>query len=164
MKKEKEISYIPFEEFVHNSNVKESTIKKKYQSIPGITKTDNGYTVVSGTRYPCDLHRYKLRDSYDRRYALLKSISQYKYITHWDLRIEHQQFIDLLKDLLSAKLIRKNNLCNSYGANAYDCTTLGEEVLKKNDRAAKKELFDMIASSAGHFTGAVISEIYDQAA
>ena len=54
---EKEITYISFDEFVNNSGVKESTIKRRYKLIPGITKSNAGFTVVSGTRYPCDLHR-----------------------------------------------------------------------------------------------------------
>ena len=161
--KKKKIEYIPFQEFVSNSGVKESTIKRKYKQIPGIQKTKNGYSVVSGTRYPCDLHRYKLKNSGDKRYVLLKMISEYKYITHKDLRIEQQQFQDMLRDLLSAKLIQQNHLCNNYGANAYDCTVLGDEFIQRTDNATKNDLVKLIASATGTFTGAVISQVFDVA-
>ena len=108
---EKEITYISFDEFVNNSGVKESTIKRRYKLIPGITKSNAGFTVVSGTRYPCDLHRYGLKNSGEKRFALLKMISQYKYVTHKDLKIEYKQFQDMLRELLSAGLIQYNNLC-----------------------------------------------------
>lgn len=161
--KKKKIEYIPFQEFVSNSGVKESTIKRKYKQIPGIQKTKNGYSVVSGTRYPCDLHRYKLKNSGDKRYVLLKMISEYKYITHKDLRIEHQQFQDMLRDLLSANLIQRNYLCNEYGANAYDCSVLGDELLRNTDKAAKNEIINLIASATGTFTGAIFSQVFDAA-
>ena len=64
----KNAKYIPFEEFVEKVSVKESTIKRRYKEIPGITKTENGFAVLSGTRYPCDLHRYKLSTSAKKRY------------------------------------------------------------------------------------------------
>ncbi len=163
MCKTKEIQYMSFDDFVHNSNVKESTVKKRYKQIPGIEKTKKGFKVVSGTRYPCDLHRYGLKNSGEKRYALLKAISQYKYVTHKDLKIEPRQFEDMLRDLLSAGLIRPNNLSNTYGANAYDCTTIGDELISRKDKAAKTELINMIASAAGTFTGAVISQIADAA-
>ena len=160
---EKKVKYITFDEFINNSGVKGSTIRRKYKDIPGITKTDKGFVVTSGTRYPCDLHRYRLRDSGEKRYVLLKTISQYKYVTHKDLKLEYQQFLDMLRDLLSAGLIQRNNLCNDYGANAYDCTALGDELLQKTDKSAKAELITLIAGAAGTFTGAVISQVYDAA-
>ena len=120
-------------------------------------------TVVSGTRYPCDLHRYGLKNSGEKRFALLKMISQYKYVTHKDLKIEHKQFQDMLRELLSAGLIQHNNLCNSYGANAYDCSPRGDELLKLSEQKAKSEIVNLIASAAGTYTGAVISQIFDAA-
>ena len=160
---EKEITYISFDEFVNNSGVKESTIKRRYKLIPGIIKSDAGFTVVSGTRYPCDLHRYGLKNSGEKRFALLKMISQYKYVTHKDLKIEYKQFQDMLRELLSAGLIQYNNLCNSYGANAYDCSPRGDELLKLSEQKAKSEIVNLIASAAGTYTGAVISQIFDAA-
>ena len=158
---EKKIKYIPFDDFVRNSGVKESTIKRKYKQIPGIIKIDKGFKVLSGTRYPCDLHRYSLKDSGERRYVLLKTISQYKYVTHRDLKVEYRQFQDMLKELLSAGLIQRNNLCNDYGANAYDCSALGDKLLRKTDKAAKTELITLIATAAGTFTGEIVSQVFD---
>lgn len=161
--KEKEISYISFEDFVKISGVKESTIIKNYKNIPGITKTEHGFTVVSGTRYPGKIGLYKLNDSSKKRFVLLKMISQYKYINHIDLKIEHEQFKDMLRELLSAELIKPNNLCNNYGANGYDCTMRGDELIKKSDKLAIKELMIIISNIAnivGTYTGAILSEIY----
>lgn len=160
---EKEITYISFDEFAKNSGVKEATIKRKYKQIPGISKSDSGFTVVSGTRYPCDLHRYGLKNSGEKRFVLLKMISQYKYVTHKDLIIEHKQFQDMLGELLSAGLIQYNNLCNCYGANAYDCSRRGDELLKLSEQKARSELVNLIASAAETYTGAVISQIFDVA-
>ncbi len=163
MCKNKEIEYISFDEFVNNTGRAESTIRKRYKEIPGITKTKDGFQVVSGTRYPCDLHRHKFKNSGDRRYALLKAISQYRYVTHKDLRIEHRQFEEMLRELLSAGLIKENHLFNTYGANAYDCTSAGDELIQRTDQDAKKELLNLIASATGMFTGAIVSQISDAA-
>lgn len=163
MCKKKMVEYIEFEEFVRNSGVKESTIKRKYKQIPGLTKTKEGIRVISGTRYPYNLGNTKLDDAASKRYTLLKAISNYKYISHKELRIEHKQFKNMLKDLLSAGLIQSNNLSNTYGANAYDCTRLGDEFISRTDKAAKKELLNAIASAAGTFTGTVLSQIFDAA-
>lgn len=160
----KRIEYIDFDEFVSIADVQAKTIKKKYKQIPGVEKTDRGFRVVSGTRYPYNIRNTKLDDSASRRYTLLKAINQYKYISHRELRIEHRQFEDMLRDLLSAGLIRNNNLSNTYGANAYDCTPLGEELISRTDKAARAELVNLIASAAGSFTGAVLSQIFDSAA
>ena len=131
--------------------------------IPGIVKTDKWFTVISGTRYPCDLHRYGLKNSAEKRYVLLKMISQYKYVTNKDLKIEYPQFQDMLRDLLSAGLIQRNNQCNNYGANDYDCSSLGDALLQKTDNAAKDGLIKLIAGVVGAFTGAVISQVFDAA-
>lgn len=114
-------------------------------------------------RYPYNLRNTKLEDSASRRYTLLKAISRYRYISHKDLRIEQKQFETMLRDFLSAGLIQRNNLSNTYGANAYDCTRLGEEVINKKDKESKTELINIIASAAGTFTGAILSQIYDVA-
>ena len=153
--------YISFEEFINNTGFKESTIRKRYKNIPGIKKTPNGFTVLSGTRYPFAMRGYKIKNSNDRRYILLKAISQYKYISHLDIRLESAQFRDMLRELLSAGLIKKNSLYNNYGANAYDCTSKGEEVLKQTQIKSRQEILNMVSTAAGKFAGAVISEVYD---
>lgn len=163
MEKDK-TQYITFSEFVNHSGRKENTVKKKIGSgngIPGIEKRDNTYFVLSGTRYPCDLHRYKLKNSSERRYVLLKTISEYKYISHLDLRIEYRQFQEMLSDLLAAKLIKPNHLFNNYGANAYDCTYKGDNLIKMKTIEAKEELIKLVAETTGTFVGSVISKIYE---
>ena len=64
----------------------------------------------------------------------------------------------MLKELLNAELICENHLINKYGANAYDCTSKGDALLKKSKAESVKEITDLVASAAGHFTGAFISE------
>ena len=162
MCKEK-IDYIDFEEFVNNAGVKESTIKRRYKKIPGVIKTQKGFRVISGTRYPYNIGNTKLDSSEARRYVLLKAISKYQYISHKELRLEQQQFVDMLRDLLSAGLIQRNNLSNTYGANAYDCTPQGDELINQKDKAARKSLINTIATATGTFTGAVLSQIFDVA-
>lgn len=160
----KQDRYITFAEFVHNSGMKEATIKRRIRQdgIAGITKTPEGYHVLSGTRYPCDIHRYKLKDSADRRYVLLKMISEYRYISHIDLRIEHAQFKTMLAELLAAELIQPNHLANEYGANAYDCTLKGDELLKKNTRDSKQELSQLMVnvSRIALDLAAIVSKYY----
>lgn len=158
------VEYISFDEFVHNSGRKESIVKKRIKDIPGITKADNRFQVVSGTRYPCDLHRRKYKNSGDRRYALLKAISQYEYASHRNLRVEQKQFEGMLRELLDAGLIQPNNLCNTYGANAYDCTPLGDKTISRTDKAVASDIMNMIAETSGTFTGVVISQVMDNVA
>lgn len=157
------INYISFEEFVRNSGVSERTVRKRYREIPGIELTDSGeFRILSGTRYPFNMRNYKLEDSADRRYILLKAISQYKYISCIDIRVEQAQFERTLYELLNAGLIQRNNLSNAYGANAYDCTIKGGELLqmaKINKMKAKKEMCILVAKVSGAFAGAVISEM-----
>ncbi len=156
-----EIHYIPFQDFVLNSGVKESTVKRRANDIPGLSKNGSGFTVISGTRYPFNIGNHNIKDSGGKRYTLLKAISLYGYISHRELRIEPAQFQAMLGDLIAAGLIRENGLCNTYGANAYDCTPKGDELIRRTDRSAKLEILNMIAEATGTFTGAVISQVYD---
>lgn len=153
------VEKISIDEFVRISQRKISTIRKNHAHIPGLKFHEGKYDILKGTRYPCDLHRYKIKDSADRRYLLLKAISEYEYIDHVKLKIYHEQFIDLIKELLDAGLIRENHLHNHYGANAYDCTALGDALLKKRKYEAIKEITEIVASAAGSFVGNVISEV-----
>ena len=162
MCKEK-VDYIDFEDFVNNVGVKESTIKRRYKKIPGVIKTQKGFRVISGTRYPYNIGNTNIDDSASKRFTLLKAISKYKYISHKELRIEPPQFEAMLRDLLSAGLIQCNNLSNTYGANANDCTVQGEELLNQKDKTARESLITTIAAATGTFTGAVLSQIFDAA-
>ena len=155
MKTNEDVRYISMEEFAKNAGVKEETVKKRYQEIPGITKEGNTYTIISGTRYPCDKRRIKPKDSGDRRYWLLRTISDYRYISHEHLMLEEKQFNDMLAEFLQAGLIKKNDLCNSFGANAYDCTAKGDAVLKKQKKEAIHDLTILCAEALGTFAGAM---------
>lgn len=159
----KKNKYIKFEDFVHNAGVAETTIKRNYKQIPGISKEGKVFRVISGTRYPYRLRGAKIDDHGTKKYVLLKAIDNYKYISHKELRIEPKQFENMLRELLSAELIQPNGLCNYYGANAYDSTDKGSKLIRQTDKKAKSELIDTIASAAGTFTGAVLSQIYDAA-
>ena len=162
--KEKKKEYIDFDEFVLYTGLRKSTIQRNYKKIPGIEKKNDKYIVLSGTRYWfSDLHKYKLEDSYEKRFVLLKAISKFRYIGHKELRVEKPQFDKMLRDLLSAGLIEPNNLSNCYGANGYDVTDKGAALIHKNDKIAKRELITTIAEVAGTFTGAIISQVYDVA-
>lgn len=147
--------YISFEEFVRNSGVSERTVRKRYREIPGIELTDSGeFRVLSGTRYPFNMRNCKLEDSADRRYILLKAISQYKYISYDKLKIQKEQFEQLIGDLLGIGLIRRNNLPNDYGANGYDCTMEGIKYLRyvKNCKSkVREEILLVMAKISGAF-------------
>ena len=157
MKTNEVVRYISMEEFAKKVGVKEETVKKRYQEIPGITKEGNTFTILSGTRYPCDKRRIKPKDSGDRRYLLLRTISDYRYISHEHLMLEEKQFNDMLEEFLKAGLIKKNGLCNSFGANAYDCTAKGDDLLKKQKKEVIHELTILCAEALGTFTGAMIA-------
>ena len=154
-----EIKYISIKEFIHNANIKISTFKRNYKKIPGVVRNNEGFLILSGTRYPCDLHRYKLKDSAEKRYALLKTIGEYKFISHKDLRVELMQFEQMLRDLLSAGLIQENKLSNKYGANAYDCTMDGENIIQQKKSNGLIAISKLIAECAGIFTGSIISNM-----
>ena len=160
-----ETTTISLEVLSHNANIQVSTIKKRLfknpSSIPGITIQNGNYVVLSGTRYPYPKIA-KLDNSEKKRYHLLKAISEYKYIDHWTLRLEQQQFINMLRELLSAGLIEPNHLQNNYGANAYDCTTKGDMVLHMKQFEALKEISRLIAETSGIFVGEVVSALYQQ--
>ncbi len=145
--------YISFDEFVANSGYKRDTVIKrcKKNEIPGITQKGDEYLVLSGTRYPYNIRRNKLNNSAKRRYILLKAISEFKYISHLELKMEKRQFSNMINELLEYGFIRKNNLSNKYGTNPYDCTIEGESFLDNCN--TKKEL----ACIAGTFVGATIS-------
>lgn len=157
------INYMDFDDFVNNAGVRESTIKRRYKEIPGVIKTAKGFRVISGTRYPYNIGNTNIENSASKRFTLLKAISKYKYISHRELHIEQPQFENMLCDLLSAGLIERNNLSNYYEANAYDCTSKGEELISQKDKTARESLINTIATATGTFTGAILSQIFDAA-
>ena len=95
---------------------------------------------------------------------LLKTISQYKYVNHKDLKGGISTVSGhTVRNLLSADLIQRNNLSNDYVANAYDCSVLGDELLQKADKASKAELINLLAGTTGTFVSTIISQVYDAA-
>ena len=150
---------IDIQTFLELAGVKEETVKKNKNNIPGLTYESGVYCILKGTRYPYNIRSAKLRDSADRRYYLLDAVSKYKYIDCKKLRIYHEQFESLLIELLDAGLIQENRLGNNYRANAYDGTAKGDEVLKRQKTEAVQLITQMVSSAAGHFVGAVISEM-----
>lgn len=151
---------VSIEDFLQIAQVKLNTVKKNRNKIPGLSYINGSFDIVKGTRYPIDLHRYKIKNSADRRYLLLLAISQYKYIDHLILGVYQEQFEDLLKELLDGELIKPNHLYNEYGANAYDCTIKGDEIIKLKKEESVKKITEIVSSCAGHFVGAVLSEVY----
>lgn len=153
---------ISIDEFLTIAGVKLSTVKRKSKEIPGLIYENGEFDILKGTRYPGDFHRYKLRNSAERRYVLLKAISEYKYIDHSKLRVYQEQFESLLKELLAAGLIVENGLPNHFGANAYDCTKKGDEILKMDKKTERiRQISELVSSTAGHFMGAVLSEVFE---
>lgn len=152
---------VSIEDFLQIAGVKISTVKKNKDKIPGLTYANGKFDIIKGTRYPIDIHRYKMENSADRRYLLLLAISQYKYIDHLKLRVYPEQFDNMLKELLDGDLIALNHLYNQYGANAYDCTSKGDEIIKMKKEEAIKCITDVVSSGAGHFVGAILSEVYN---
>lgn len=150
---------IDIAQFLEIAGVKENTVRKNKDKIPGLTYESGEFTILRGTRYPYNLRSAKLNDSADRRYYLLDAISKYKYIDSVKLKMYQEQFDDMLRELLDAGLIKENGLCNHYGANAYDCTIKGDEILKNHKAEAVLLISQIVSASVGHFVGAAISEM-----
>lgn len=151
------LNLIPIDQFAEISHVTVNTVKRNYRKIPGITKENGQFRILSGTRYPYPIGKCKIDSSAEKRYILLKAISEYRYVDCYALRIEQPQFINMLRDLIKAGLIEQNNLSNHYGANAYDCTELGAQIAERNKKQAIREMANLVAEVAGHFAGGVIS-------
>ena len=153
------VNRIPLEQFAANAKKSVNTIKRNYTRIPGITRINGEFQVLSGTRYPFQIKKFSIDTSKEKRRALLIAISRYEYIDCYALRIEQRQFKRMLRDLLNAGLIEDNGLANHYGANAYDCTELGAQVASEEKWKTIDRITELVAETAGHFTGTVISEI-----
>lgn len=151
---------VSMDEFLAMAGVKLSTVRKNIDKIPGLDYKNGEFLILNGTRYPFNLRGYKLKNSADRRYVLLKAISEYKYIDSLKLGVYQEQFKSLLKELLEAKLICENGLPNHFGANAYDCTRMGDEVLRLEKSECIHKISELISSPLGHFVGAIISKLY----
>jgi hypothetical protein len=151
--------YITLDEFSKLCGISCNTIKRKYKEIPGIEKVETEYRVQKGTRYPCSIRRYKIPDSSAKRYVLLKSISENKYISAVDLQLYDKSFSIMLDELKNCNLIYENNNGNTYGANAYDCSNLGDKILQKRKKQAIQDIAERVAAVAGSFSGAAAREL-----
>jgi len=152
-----ELRYVSIDEFVNKCGKRLSTIKRRHDDIPGLLYENGEFTILEGTRYPCDLHRYQIKDSADKRYVLLKTISKEEYICAKDLRVYERQFEGFLSDLLQAGLIRPNGMSNQFGANEYDCTPDGDKVLANAKESAKTRIAELVGTAMGSAAGAYAS-------
>lgn len=131
---------ISIEEFAQQCGYKPETIKRNYKEIPGITKEGSNYVIEYGTRYPFSIKVHKIKNSAEKRYAVLKAISEYKYIDSQMLSVPEESFEFIINDLVERKLIAKNGIDNKRGANGYDCTSLGDEIASKDKGTVTKIL------------------------
>lgn len=154
------MSYISLERFADRYNVTVKTVKRRYKEIPGVEKLEEGFRVLEGSRYPFPISKYKINKAEEKRYALLKAISRYQHIDADMLKIPEPSFNLMIHGLLDAGLIAENYTGNTYGANAYDCTEKGDEILKKKKSLAIKKIFETAGDAVeivGRFTGAAVA-------
>ena len=140
-------------ELADYSELTERTVKKKIDSIKGVTKNENGeYIIPDGSRYPYDAHRYKFKDRGKRIKALLDATHKYRYVDHEILRMPENSFNQMVNELVTCQYLQSNGSENPYGVNRYDTTIQYEE-------NSDKEILNKIASLAGHFAGALADEL-----
>lgn len=130
---------ITIEEFVQIAGVKKETIYKNRNKIPGLTYRNGEYEILSGTRYPFSVRRFKIKSIDEKRYVLLKAINKTQYIDHIALELYEEEFNALLDELQRADLIMRTNTENEYGANAYITTINGSEFLQENIKRSKEK-------------------------
>ena len=118
------------------SSVSQSTIKRKYRTIPGILKEETGFIIPDGTRYPFDVHRYGFKDMGTRYAALLDATSKNRYIDNEVLCIDEYSFRSMISDLLKVGYLCENGTGNMLGANRFNTTFKYEQI--KKERANKR--------------------------
>ena len=143
------------EEFLIISDVKESTIHKRKKEIPGLTYINGEYKIIDGTRYPYNLGNSKLKEQEDKILALLKATSRNRYIDHKMLKLQKKQFERLLNELERNGYIEENGTNNPFGANAYDLTFKGAELVQLSRNKALRTLSEIAGRFAGGFAAAV---------
>ena len=144
-------------ELAKQAKVTEEQIRRRYRDIPGITKGENGELIIpDGTRYPArKLRNITTQD--EKLYALLKAISEYRYIDEHMLAIPVESFNLLINELLAHNWIQPNGINNPYGANGYDATLTGSMLVKKRRKQAVQEIANVIGGAAGAFAGNMIN-------
>jgi len=148
------------EELASISGLKEKTVRQKILTVAGVTRAEDGALIIpDGSRYPYDIHRYKLNDTNKRRVALLDAIFRYRYIDHAMLCMSSESFKTMLAELLNVGLVQRNGSENPFGANGFDTTMKYEELRSDKRYKTAKAISDLMGSATGHFTGAVLSEL-----
>ena len=144
------------EEFSLMSGISVNQIKKRYREIGGITKDEEGYHIPNGTRYPIRRPTH-IESRNEKVYLVLKAIFLYKYIDAVMLRIPHESFELILEEMKTIGWIQENKTNNPFGANRFDTTLLGGEIIQKKKTEALREIAGTLSYSAGLFVKGVQS-------
>lgn len=153
-----EENLISLEVFANRYNKKEETVKRNISKIPGAIKKENIDYFCDSARYPYSLRNNKMKTSADRRYLLLLATSKFEYIDEKMLKMSKCSFNTMIKELIEKGLLVENGSNNKNGANAYDCSSLAEEILQKNRVKAMEELGKVLASIAGTFVNSATNK------
>lgn len=154
------VKYISLQDFLYISNIKESTFRKNFKKIPGVTYKNRVFKILEGTRYSYNMRRSKPKTTENRMFVLLKAIDETKYINHLMLRSQPSEFRRLLAILLEAGLIERNDSSNIYGANAYSITMKGIKYRKENRRESIRFITTLTAECSGILVGQIVSKIF----
>lgn len=149
------LNYITLDEFANQYGKKPATIRKRADEIPGLVYTKDGYLVLRGTRYPCNIANYRIDSNAKRRYLLLKAIDANKYISCTELSMDEEEFEQLLLQSVKFGLIEKRNLPNQAGANGYICTPDGENFLLTHAPSYDKKKWEKFETYAPLLLGLV---------
>lgn len=148
--------YISLSDFAARNNVSIATAKKRIRPYAKIEKIDGEESVLEGTRYPFSLRGQKYESMPEKQYLLLKAISHYKHIEASMLKLPAEQSFQLLLDSLREhRLIQENGVPGMTGADAYDCTEAGGQLLQKK----KPKIVQEISRVTGTVAGAALKKI-----
>ena len=139
---------ISLKEFAERISVSEEWILRRQHEVPGIEKVGDEVRVRRGTRWPLKMN-FKMDTAEEKRYVLLRAISEFKYIDAKMLKIEEKSFELMLREFLKTGIIAKNGTGNTYGANGFDCTSKGDDIIKKRKSRAMEELSRIIGTAIG---------------
>ena len=98
MKTNEVVRYINMEEFAKKSGVKESTIKKRYKDIPGITKEGSSFTILLSP----------FHQAHHVLYVLFSHILLAKLATHFRLGLIQATVFLNWKRYAGAKSVRRH--------------------------------------------------------
>lgn len=144
------------EELAKISQISEKTVRKRYAEVKGADNSGSDIVFPEGSRFPFDIHRYKMNNMSKRTDALLKAVFRFMYIDAYMLSMTEESFQSLIEELLNADLLNKNGSKNNYGANCYDTTLKYSNIAKMET----KKRYSVLASMLGTFASAVISGCY----